>query len=116
MSIKTTTSLGSISITDNVLASIAGLAAVECAGIVGMSALNAVEGIYELLKRENVTKGVRVVTNENSVQIDLYVVIEYGVSMVAVAQNVIDAVKYNIESQTGLRVDKVNVLIQGVRV
>lgn len=116
MAIKTTNQLGSIVINDSVLAAIAGLAAVECAGIVGMSSLNAAEGIAELLKRESVTRGVKVTANNETVQIDLHVIIEYGVSMRAVAENVIDAVKYSIESLTGLRVDKVNVLIQGVRV
>ncbi|MBR6765071.1 MAG: Asp23/Gls24 family envelope stress response protein, partial [Clostridia bacterium] len=74
------------------------------------------EGIAELLKRENLTKGIKVNTNDDSVKFELFVIIEYGVSMVAAANNVIEAVKYAVESQTGLRVESVNVRIQGIRV
>lgn len=116
MPIKTTTQYGTTTISDTVLATIAGIAACDCAGIVGMSVTNTVEGIAELLKRENLTKGIKVNTNDDSVKFELYVIIEYGVSMVAAAHNVIEAVKYAVESQTGLTVDNVDVIIQGIRV
>lgn len=116
MAIKTVNELGSIAISDNVLATIAGLSAMQCAGIVGMASQGAAEGIAELLKIESLTKGIKVYSDGDTLQVDLNVIVEYGVSMVAVADNVIDTVKYNIESMTGLRVDNVNVFIKGVRV
>lgn len=116
MAIKTTNQLGCITISDTVLATIAGIAACDCAGIVGMSASTTAEGIAELLKRESLTKGIKVFSSEDSVKFELHVVIEYGVSMVAAAHNVIEAVKYAVETQTGLLVENVDVLIQGIRV
>ena len=116
MPIKTTTQLGTTTISDSVLATIAGIAACDCAGIVGMSATNTAEGIAELLKRESLTKGIKVNTSGDSVKFELHVIIEYGVSMVAAAHNVIEAVKYAVELQTGLKVESVDVLIQGIRV
>lgn len=116
MAIKTTNQLGSITISDTVLATIAGIAACDCAGVVGMSVTSTAEGIAELLKRESLTKGVKVSSAEGSVKFELHVIIEYGVSMVAAAHNVIEAVKYAVETQTGLKVENVDVLIQGVRV
>ncbi len=116
MAIKTANQLGTITVSDTVLATIAGIAACDCAGIVGMSASTTAEGIAELLKRESFTKGIKVISSTDSVRFELHVIIEYGVSMVAAAHNVIEAVKYAIESQTGLKVEKVDVLIQGIRV
>ena len=116
MPIKTTSQLGVTTISDNVLATLAGIAACDCAGIVGMSATTTAEGIAELLKRENLTKGIKVQTDGESVKFELHVIIEYGVSMVAAANNVIEAVKYSVESMTGLKVENVNVRIQGIRV
>ena len=116
MAVKTTSQLGAITISDSVLATIAGLAACDCAGIVGMSASSTAEGLSDLLKRENLTKGIKVFSGEDSVKFELHVIIEYGVSMVAAAHNVIEAVKYAVETQTGLRVENIDVLIQGVRV
>ena len=116
MSIKTTTQFGTTTISDTVLATIAGIAACDCAGIVGMATTGAVEGIVELLKRESLTKGIKVNTSGDAVKFELYVIIEYGVSMVAAAHNVIEAVKYSVESQTGLKVENVDVIVQGIRV
>ena len=116
MAIKTSNELGSIAIADTVLATIAGLAAMQCAGIVGMASQGAAEGIAELLKIESLTKGVKVISDGENVQVDINVIVEYGVSMVAVADNVISTDKYSIESMTGLIVDGVNVYIKGVRV
>ncbi len=116
MAVKTTTQYGTTTISDNVLATIAGIAACDCAGIVGMSASNTAEGIAELLKRESLTKGIKVNSGDGSIKLELHVIIEYGVSMVAAAHNVIEAVKYAVETQTGLQVENVDVIIQGIRV
>lgn len=107
---------GSISVDDNVIATIAGLSAMECYGIVGMASKNATEGFFELLKWENLSKGVKINTEENEVQIDLYVILQYGVRISVVASNIIEKVKYNVENLTGLKVEKINVFVQGVRV
>lgn len=107
---------GNINIEDNVLASIAGMSAIECYGLVGMSTKNAKDGLVELLKRENLTKGVKVHTNDNSITIDLYIVVQFGTKISVVANNIIDKVKYNIENLTGMEVEKINIHVQSVRV
>lgn len=110
------TTLGSIHISSEGIAMVAGIAAMECYGIVGMCSRTLQDGIAELVGRENVTRGIEVQIDEDSVTIDLYVVMEYGVKVNEVAQNVISRVKYTVETQLGLKVDRVNVNIQGVRV
>ncbi|QZY57113.1 Asp23/Gls24 family envelope stress response protein [Crassaminicella profunda] len=108
--------LGNIFIDHEVLASIAGVAAMECYGLVGMAKKSKASGIVELLKRENQNKGVKVSSENDEIIIDLFVVVGFGTRISTVAQNIIDKVKYNIETITGLKVKQVNINIQGVRV
>jgi uncharacterized alkaline shock family protein YloU len=116
MAIKTVNELGNVDIADEVVASIAGIATVGCAGVVGMASVRASDGLAELLKRENLIRGVKISTKGDQIIIDLHVIIEYGVSMVAVANNIIDAVRYNVESMTGADIADINVCVQGIRV
>ncbi len=116
MAARKTNSLGIIEISDEVIATIAGLAAVKCYGIVGMASKRAGDGIVQLLGFEKLSRGVKVHTEEEQTAIDLFIIVEYGVSISAVAQNVIEAVKYNVENDTGLTVSRVNVTVESVRV
>jgi uncharacterized alkaline shock family protein YloU len=109
-------SYGKIEYSDEFLSNLAGLATMDCYGIVGMSSQKAMDGIVELLKGENLNKGVRIYTENDAIHIGLYIIVEYGVSISAVASNVIDTVKYRVEKITGLNVDKVDVTINGIRV
>jgi uncharacterized alkaline shock family protein YloU len=111
-----TNPLGSIEISDSAIAAIAGSTATECYGVVGMASLSAADGIADLLKRENMGKGVRVLVYSGVLTIELGTIMEYGVSIATVASNVIDNVKFNVEKLTGMQVDKVNVTIKGIRV
>ncbi|MHB8927029.1 MAG: Asp23/Gls24 family envelope stress response protein [Bacillota bacterium] len=108
------TEFGKIAITDEVIATIAGVAATECYGIVGMSARRLKDGIAELLGRENLSKGVDVIVDQESVVVNLNVVIGYGTRISEVARNVREKVKYILESTTGLSVTQVNITVQGV--
>ena len=116
MSIKAVNEYGNITIDDQVIATIAGISAMECYGIVGMASKNATEGFFELLKRDQLTKGIKVNTIEDKINIDLYAVFQYGVKISVVAENVISNVKYSVESFLGVQVEKVNIFVQGVRV
>lgn len=116
MSGKFDSDFGMVSIDDGVIATIAGLSAMECYGIVGMASKNATEGFFELVKWENLSKGVKVYTKENNIVIDLHVILQYGVKISVVANNIIEKVKYNVENLTGLKVEKINVYVQGIRV
>jgi uncharacterized alkaline shock family protein YloU len=108
--------LGTISITEDVLAIIAGYSAVECAGIVAMASKRATDGIVEMLGRENFRRGIRIGISENKVTVDLFIIVEYGVSIAAVARTAIETVKYRLESAVGVEVARVNVTVEGIRV
>lgn len=110
------TEYGKISITDDVMASIAGNAAVENYGIVGMVAKKTSDGINQLLGRDNIRKGVQVSMEDGQVTIDLYVMIQYGVSINAVAENAIHNIAYQVQENTGFPVKAVNVHVEGIRV
>lgn len=107
---------GKIIINEEIFATIAGFAALENYGIVGMASKNAKDGFWELLKRENVKKGVQVSVVDNELIIDLYTIVEYGVSINAVAENIIHNVGYRLRELTGMPVSAVNVHVEGVRV
>lgn len=108
--------LGKVSISDDVLADLAGLTCTRCYGIVGMASQSFQEGVAELLGRESLRKGVRLKRNGDVLSFDLYVIVEAGINIAEVAHNLIEQVKYMVESCTGLKVDEVQVHVQGVRV
>lgn len=116
MSIKIDNSEGSIIIDNNVVSTIAGISAMESYGIVGMASKNATDGLFELLKWDYMSKGVQVNTEGGKMVIDLHVILEFGVKISVVASNIMERVKFNVENLTGLEVDKINVLVQGIRV
>ncbi|WP_317853650.1 Asp23/Gls24 family envelope stress response protein [Chakrabartyella piscis] len=107
---------GTISISQEVVARIAGFAAMECYGIVGMAAKNVKDGLVQLLKIESLTKGIKMRVNENQVSMDLHIIVEYGTNISAIADNIISTVKYSVMEYTGLEVQEVNIFVDGVRV
>lgn len=112
--IKNEIDMGIVKISDEVVGVIAGLATTEVQGIVGMSA-SLVGGISQILSgKKNLSKGVKVSVGENSATIDLYVVVEYGVKIPEVAEQVQDNVKKAVESMTGLTVSSINIHVQNV--
>lgn len=116
MSAKIYNEYGCINISENLIANIAGLSAMECYGLVGMASKKGTDGIVQLLKGENLSKGVKVTEKDGNIIIDLFVIIEFGVKISVVAENIIEKVKYNVEKQTGLKVEKINVIVESVRV
>ena len=109
------TELGSILIDTDVIATYAGSVAVECFGIVGMAAVNMKDGLVKLLKRESLTQGISVSINDNKISLDFHVIVAYGVSISAVADNLISNVKYQVEEFTGMEIEKINIYVEGVR-
>ena len=107
---------GKLHVANDVLADIVGHAALECYGIVGMAAKRTTDGLVQLLGRENLGRGVRIRPATDSVNVDLFIIVEYGISISAVAANIIDTVKYKIEHLTGIKVDKVTVSVEDIRV
>lgn len=111
------TELGNIVISSDVIATIAGVAAVECYGLVGMASRKQLkDGIVELLGRENLSRGVEVREVDGELVIDLFIIVGYGTRIDEIANNVISTVKYSVEKVTGLTVGLINVNVQGVRV
>ncbi len=110
------TSMGEIAIDTDVIAKYAGSSAVECFGVVGMASVSVKDGLAKLLRRESLNHGVNVVIGDNMITIDLHIIVSYGVSISAVAENLISNVKYKVEEFSGLTVAKVNIFVEGVRV
>lgn len=110
------TQMGEITVDNDVLAKYAGSAAVECFGVVGMASVNMKDGIVKLLMRDNLSHGVNVTLEDNKITIDLHIIVSYGVSISAVADNLISNVKYSVEEFSGLEVQKINIYVEGVRV
>ena len=106
---------GSIKITDEVVAIIAGIAAMEVPGVYSMSGGFA-GGISEILGRKNLSKGVKVEMGEKQALIDLYILVEYGCRIPEVAWEIQEKVKRSVELMTGLEVKEVNIHIQGVNI
>ena len=108
---------GSVFIDENVIATYAGSGAVECFGIVGMAAVNVKDGLVKLLKKEHITHGIEVTVGaHNEITIDFHVIIAYGVAIVTVCDNLIETVKYKVEQFTGMKVGKIIIHVEGVRV
>lgn len=113
---KNNNSYGEINTSVDYIKQVAAMSAMECFGVVGMSKKSSADDIIELLRKENLGKGVKVgFTQDNKLNIDLYVIVEFGVKIMAVAENLIDTVKYNVEKQTGLKIKKINIYVQSVR-
>ena len=113
---KVQTEYGQIMIDEEVIAKYAGMNAVECFGIVGMASVNMKDGLVRLLKRDNITKGVTVRINDNKISIDFHITVVYGVSIATVTENLIENVKYKVESLTDMEVEHINIYVEGVRI
>lgn len=114
---KIKTELGTIIIESEVIARIAGLAAMECYGVVGMAAKSIRDGLAYLLRRESFSKGVIIHAAENGeLTIDLHIIVDYGTNLAAIADTLQSNVRYVLEEAIGLRVREVNIFIESVRI
>ena len=109
------TELGSILIDTDVIATYAGSVAVECFVIVGMATVNMKDGFVRLLKKDSLKHGINVTIEDNKISLDFHVIVAYGVSIPAVADNLLNNVKYKVEEFTGMEIDKINIYVEGVR-
>lgn len=117
MPIQLTNEFGHVHVSDQVVAVIAGSAAMECYGLVGMASRKQLkDGIAELLRRENLGRGVVIRQEQQGLAIDLYIIVSYGTKISEVAHNIQHKVKYVLNEVIGLQVDEVNIIVQGVRV
>ena len=105
---------GRIEVFPSVVAAVAGHAAVACYGVMGMSARGLRDGVALLLRRDNLHKGVDVREAAGQLVIDVYVIVEYGTRITAVAKNLQSTVRFEVERLLGVPVGEVNVFVQGV--
>ena len=110
------THMGNISIDNEVIAKYAGSVAMECFGIVGMAGINVKDGLVKLLKMDSITRGINVSIKNNKLTLNFHVIVAYGVSILAVTDNLISNVKYKVEEFTGIEIEKINIFVEGVRV
>ncbi|MBC2575655.1 Asp23/Gls24 family envelope stress response protein [Peptostreptococcus canis] len=107
--------LGKIEIDKHVLAQLTYKAAMESYGLVGFSSKS--KGIVELLKGENATKGVNILElGEDLVDIEIFVILQYGTNITTVANNIIERIKYTVETYSGIKINQITVSVQGIRV
>ena len=107
--------LGNIFVSYRAIASVAYQSALSSYGVVGLAAKNLAEGLVQVLVKDP-TLGVEVHFAEKSIQIDLYIIIEYGTRIKMVAASVSDNVRYQVEKTFGLPVTEVNVHVRGLRI
>lgn len=116
MSLQIKNDLGTIEVSTDVIANIAGGIVSESYGVVGMASKNFRDGFAELLGKENYARGVVVENESDLLKVDLYIIVLYGVKISEVASNVQTTVKYTLEKTLGLEIDSVNIHVQGVRI
>ena len=106
---------GSVNVSTNVYTDIVGTAAANCFGVKGMAARSLTDGVYHLLRKESVSKGVRITFNEdNSITIDLHIIVDNNVNLNAVGASIISEVRYVVTQCTGTEVRAVNVYIDSM--
>lgn len=117
MSLSIANDNGTIEISTDVIATVVGGAATEIFGIVGMASRKQVrDGLIEILKRDNYARGIEVRQEGDSIAIDVYIIVSYGVKITEVSKNVQNRVRYQLEATLGIEASSVNVFVQGVRV
>lgn len=107
---------GDIVIPDDVFTSLAGEAATSCFGVKGMVACTKDGGYWQLLRRESMSKGVKLIHNEenNTIGLELHIGIDRGININAVASSIMSEVKYKLQMTTGVNVDRIDVFIDAI--
>ena len=115
--IRHNTENGSVNVSTGVYTDIAGTAASNCFGVKGMAARSVTDGVYHLLRKESMGKGVRVEFHEDeTISIDLHIMVDHGVNLTAVANSIISEVRYVVTKCTGTQVRAVNVYIDSMSI
>ena len=110
-----TTSLGGIHISPNAIATIAFHATLESYGVVGLAPKNIADDIVRSITRDP-SRGVSVDYNDEEIDIEIRIIVEYGTRINSVAESVANTVRYHVEKALGLKVNNINVHVAGLRV
>ena len=115
--IKVPTENGEITISDAVFTTITGAAATNCFGVKGMAQRSMTDGLVHLLRPESMSKGVRLQFHEDdTISIDLHIMVDHGVNLAAVGASIISEVRYVVHKCTGTQVRAVNVYIDSMMI
>jgi uncharacterized alkaline shock family protein YloU len=112
---KEITNLGNIHISPTAIASIVYQAALQSYGVVGLAPKNLAEGIVSTITHEP-ARGVNVHFDDDKLDIDIFIIIEFGTRITSVSQSVASAIRFQVEKAIGLKVHEVNVHVQGLRI
>ena len=113
--IRHNTENGTVNVSTSVYTDIAGTAASNCFGVKGMAARSVTDGVYHLLRKESMSKGVRVEFHaDDTISIDLHIMVDNGVNLTAVANSIISEVRYVVTKTTGTEVRAVNVYVDSI--
>ena len=108
---------GSVNVSTSVYTDIAGTAASNCFGVKGMAARSVSDGVYHLLRKESMAKGVKVEFHEDeSISIDRHMIVDNGVNLGAVGASIISEVRYVVNKCTGTEVRAVNVYVDSMMI
>ena len=109
---KLQTEKGTITISSDVFSNITGAAATNCYGVKGMAIRSTTDGLVNLLRRESMSKGVKVTYHEDgSISLELHIIVDNGVNLMAVSRSIMSEVKYNVSRATGVEVRNVDVFV-----
>ena len=107
---------GDISVSSAVFSNITGMAATNCFGVKGMAYRSMTDGLVHLLRREAMSKGVNITYHEdNSISIELHIIVENGVNVMAVCRSIMSEVRYVVSKTTGVEVASVDVCVDSMR-
>lgn len=104
-----------IFISDDVIAQVAGILANECPGVVGMAMISLKDGIYKLLKKESLKKGVEVIIDNNKLTLNLHIIVLYEINIPNVCNSIVESIQYTFKNILGIEVDKINIYVEGIK-
>jgi uncharacterized alkaline shock family protein YloU len=107
--------IGSINVSPRAIATIAYQATIESYGVVGLASINLVNGLTNLVVKDP-AHGIDVHYDDDYINIDVYVIVEYGTNIKSVAASVAKTVRFHVEKSLGLPINEVNVHVQGLRI
>lgn len=113
MSVEVNNKYGSIDLNKDIMAKIAEKVTIDCYGVIGISQ-GVPQGVIRMMKKKP-AGGIQVEILEGAVMLTIHVILRYGVNIAAVAENIMDNVKYQLENQLGVAIGKVDVLVDDVK-
>lgn len=107
---------GYIEIAPDVIAGIAGYAASSCFGVKGMAVRSVADGVAHLLRRENMSRGVKITeASDGGINIDLHIAVDHGINIASVCRSIISEVRYHVEQLTGIDVKNIDIYVESIK-